>query len=145
VVPILQPLGLSTSCNPYFVRSNKNPQATAPKITPAVLSASVRIVSRDKPAHLCAMVPTTNAVVIAVTNLGITSTTRFMCLDSRGTRQTQPVVTLILERAVRARRVLSFAPRRFLSRQHFPRLFVVSLRRHPARLGLSIFTRASFR
>jgi hypothetical protein len=66
-------------------------------------------------------------------------------LDSRGTRQTQPVVTLILERAVRARWVLTFAPTRFLSRRHFPRLIVVSLSATPRCLGLSIFTRASFR
>ena len=56
--------GGSHACQPrgpqwgvYFFRVSKDPQATAAKISPAALSASVRIVSRGIPKSSCATLP----------------------------------------------------------------------------------------
>ena len=50
----------------YFFRLSKDQQATAAKMSPAALSASVRIMSRGMPRSSCATLPVIIAAIVAV-------------------------------------------------------------------------------
>jgi hypothetical protein len=51
---------------PYFFRVRSEPHATAAKIKPAPLSASLRIASREMPKSSCATLPVSIAAIAAV-------------------------------------------------------------------------------